>query len=511
MTEKNIPKRIEILKKAFEEDWNLEQVNEKLESNFCERLYARNRYEAGLIYAFQNGLGYEKWKALYKQYTQEQQKKETGVTAEDTYIHEQNENKGKKDSTHRKIKYDSGIWSGTKINLRYIKEYIERNSQNEMLITGIQTMQMEEKLRHVKAENGSMEFSRFMQENANKFSVVREKARYYFCKYLYYYIEERCQNYYKQCEKKETALKEGKGESVLKYCRREEQLSLAELDMLKNITELKKEAEKLKSELTIPQRKEYLESAGISYRTLFDRFNYFYFGFITLERTEYLYETYWEFFQELEGEHWKNKEPKVRAKWEDEMLEVARYAGIYKGKLTSKRKEKAFARLAELKIHLDEKEKKLDQEYSLDSLEPGSQRGRGGETYFRDFITGKRDINRDTLIIFLLFADGTTKLSTEKRITKSRLNRILNNCGFAQLNSVERDFDRFIYGYLDKANRQERIDLLYEAAQEAVERGEDFCFRKMYLQGRSRQEELLKYFQNDNDKNNDSNIEESGR
>ena len=40
---------------------------------------------------------------------------------------------------------------------------------------------------------------------------------------------------------------------------------------------------------------------------------------------------------------------------------------------------------------------------------------------------------------------------------------------------------------------EKRIDLLYEAAQEAIERGEDFCFRKMYLPGKSNQEELLKY------------------
>lgn len=472
-TVKNIPKRIEILKKAFEEGWNVEQVNSRLENSFCEKLYVRNRYEAGLIYAFQNGLDYETWKDLYRQYSEQEEQ------------------------------YDSGIWSGRKINLKYIKEYIDKNSQNELMITGIQTVQMEKELKQLKAANGNMEFSQFMQKNENKFSVVREKARYYFCKYLYFYIEERCRNYYKECEKKERAFKEKKGELLLKQCRREEQLAVAELDILKNVTELKKEAEKLNSEMGISQRKEYLENAGISYRTLFDRFNYFYFGFITLERTEYLYETYWELFRELEGEGWKKKGSAIQTKWEDEMLEIARFSGIYKGKLTPQKKERIFVRLTELKACFDEKEGKLDQEYRLDSPKPGSQRGRGGETYFRDFITGKRDINRDTLIIFLLFVDGTTKLCPEKRITKSRLNKILNNCGFAQINSVERKFDGFIYEYLNRADRHKRIDLLYEAAQEAVERGEDICFRKMYLQGRSKQNELLQYFQD--------NIEESGR
>ena len=85
------------------------------------------------------------------------------------------------------------------------------------------------------------------------------------------------------------------------------------------------------------------------------------------------------------------------------MLKVANLLGVYKGSITPKRKERAFTRLAELKKRLEEKEEKLDEEYRLDALISGRQRGRGGEMYFRDFITGRRDINRDTLITFLLF------------------------------------------------------------------------------------------------------------
>ena len=206
-----------------------------------------------------------------------------------------------------------------------------------------------------------------------------------------------------------------------------------------------------------------------------------------------MYETYWEYFRELEDEKWKEHTSEFQEAWEEEMLKVASFLGDYKGNLTPKRKERAFIKLAELKKRLDEKEEKLDEEYSLDSPNPGSQRGRGGETYFRDFITGKRDINRDTLITFLLFVDGTTRLNDEKRITKMRLNTVLRNCGFSQLIPQERAFDKFISDYLVRTNRSQKIDLLYEAAQEAVERGEDFCFRKMYLQGKSNQEEMRKY------------------
>ena len=71
MRKKQLPKRIEILRKAFENKWSLEAVNKELEDNLCERLYARNIYEAGLIYAFCLGFDYENWKQLYTAYEEE--------------------------------------------------------------------------------------------------------------------------------------------------------------------------------------------------------------------------------------------------------------------------------------------------------------------------------------------------------------------------------------------------------------------------------------------------------
>ena len=64
------------------------------------------------------------------------------------------------------------------------------------------------------------------------------------------------------------------------------------------------------------------------------------------------------------------------------MLKVANLLGVYKGSITPKRKERAFTRLAELKKRLEEKEEKLDEEYRLDALISGRQRGRGGRDVF---------------------------------------------------------------------------------------------------------------------------------
>ena len=492
---KDTPLRIKILERAFGEGWNLEQVNSELEKHFCERLYARNRYEAGLIYAFQNGLTYEEWKELYQKYIDQERKQENGkVRIQESQACRQqiNDQRILEGEKRRTTSYASGIWRGRDITFKTIKDYVRKNSQNEVLETGMWTFLVEEELKKVEVTEDNAGFGNFMEKNEAEFSAVREKARYYFCKYLSFYIEERCQKYYEKCEKKREAARGKKEKQELEKCRREEQLALAELDILKKLTKLKEDSQNLRSELTHIDRIKYLEQSRLSCRKLFDNFNYFYFGFITLERAEYLYESYGELFKKLET----NKEEQnfqVWEKWEEEILRVAQLLGIYKGNLTPRKKEKVFSRLLEIKECLELKEEQLDAEYHLKPKNRQSQKGRSGETYFRDFITGKRDVNRDTLITFLLFVDGTTKLAPEQRITLLRLNRILVNCGFAQLVPEERTFDDFISAYLRKNNRQEEVDLLYEAVQEAVERGEDFCLWKIYLYGKSQQKELLKY------------------
>lgn len=51
---RKIPVRYRIIAAGFVSHMNLEDLNQKLEDNGCERLYARNITEASLIYAFQN-------------------------------------------------------------------------------------------------------------------------------------------------------------------------------------------------------------------------------------------------------------------------------------------------------------------------------------------------------------------------------------------------------------------------------------------------------------------------
>ena len=239
---KDTPLRIKILKRAFLEGWNLEQVNSELEKHFCERLYARNRYEAGLIYAFQNGLSYEEWKKLYQKYIEQDRKPENGVAGiqeTQAYIHQMNEQKILESKKQRASAYASGIWRGRDITFKAIKDYVRKNSQNETLETGMRTFLVEEELKSVEATEDNAGFGTFMEKNEEEFSVVREKARYYFCKYLSSYIEERCEKYYEKCKAKEEATLDGKTNRELEPYRRAEQLAFAELDVLKNLTKLR--------------------------------------------------------------------------------------------------------------------------------------------------------------------------------------------------------------------------------------------------------------------------------
>lgn len=503
MRKKQLPKRIEILRKAFENKWSLEAVNKELEDNLCERLYARNIYEAGLIYAFRSGLDYEEWKQLYTTYEEERKDTEDciqspGQNMVTTYEKKQKNTQDciqkpeqniitthtKKPKTIQKTKEKrtpsyTGIWSG-KITLKQIYEYIMYNSK-ENFQTGTVTKELEEKLwkeqKNTLSDKTAISFLdkrknfvAFMNENQKQFSEVREKARYYFCKYLYFYIEERCENYYDKCRTEETEEKIY-GESLfLEYCIQAEKNALNQLTMLKLLTPLKNEAEKAKVSLSLEQRKEYLQNAALSFRGIFNEFNYFYFGFVSLGWVEMLFE----FYGPLKD--WS----------EEEKIRIACSLGYCKKNPSDEEKEKAFLQLERLSKKQKNTEKQLDEKYAIGMERAGYQRGRSGETYFRDFITGRRDINRDTLLAFLVFVQAETKLDMKNKLTIARINRILYNCGFAQLRP-DREFDEFIRKYLMGEAKEE---VLYEAAERAALKGEDFYLYKLYRQAKSCQKEL---------------------
>ena len=126
---------------------------------------------------------------------------------------------------------------------------------------------MEEKI--ARLGNGKEEFRQFLNANIRSFSPVREKTRYYFCKYLYYYLEDKIGQYTQAL---------GKSLPAQEY--------LAELAVFKGVTQLKRKKRSPR------ETRDFLMEAGISCREIFDDFNYFYFGYVSLDWLDVLMEYY---------------------------------------------------------------------------------------------------------------------------------------------------------------------------------------------------------------------------
>lgn len=439
-----IPKRLTVLAEGFANHWDSARVNEELAACDCEKLYARSYYEAGLIYAFDHGMDYAQWKDF---------------SAECSKLLEESSGA------------QNVFFKGGKITLKELKEYVFSES-TENLQTELLTRWME---MGIKTADSVDDYRSFAKSNMEKFSSVRERARYYFCKYLYLYIQDRCDKYYDSCEKAEkTRLRYGN--MLEKEERgRMEKFALEELAFLKPLTKLKRDADKQKNNMSLAEKKEYLENTALTPGGIFDEFNYFYFGYVSVEWLEILFELYGEF------EEWPES-TKVR---------VAHSLGLCSQKPSQEEWKKAKVKLIELEEEQRKKEslEDLSGERREEEKKKAYQRGRSGEDFFREFITGSRDLNRSMLISFLLFVKMRVNLDEDNKITLNRLNRILLNCGFSQLRPNQ-DFDRFVMEFL---RSRDPMELLEEEVERQVVQGKNFYLYKVYRDSYCHQKELLDY------------------
>ena len=61
---REVPLRYKIIAIGFVRHYTLEELNTKLQEYGLSRLYARNLWEASLLFAFSNSLSYDEWKNL---------------------------------------------------------------------------------------------------------------------------------------------------------------------------------------------------------------------------------------------------------------------------------------------------------------------------------------------------------------------------------------------------------------------------------------------------------------
>ena len=425
MNAKKIPVRIRLIAMGFLAHMDLEQLNAKLNQYGCARLYSRSIWEAGLIYAFKSGMSYEEYRRL------EEKCSETllQTTVEDRYFQD------------------------SRITVQDIRNYVADESCKEegQLKTRHVTELMQKELED--AAVSGLSFEAYIENNKDEFRVVREKSRYYFCKYLSYYIDAAIDSIisYAGKERKERAAMDV--------------LDLVSLDLFRGTQKIRKyrmeEQEILKT----------INESALSLGTLFDAFNEFYCGYVTMNWMDILMEMYEGHLTEIKG-------------FEREIVLKA---------IRSSHPEWNHMGETELLIaqekELAAREKELDNEYSENSA-AGYQKGRAGENTIRKYIKGTLDIDRTTLVCFLLFFAAKGRVPKGQEIDAGRLSEMLVNAGYSGLDA-DNDFDYFILQYFDS---DEKLYYLMEEVTGYAMQAENSSFYQLYRSSRSQESDIRDYF-----------------
>ena len=424
---RKVPLRYKIIAIGFVRHYTLEELNSKLQEYGLSKLYARNFWEASLLFAFSNSLSYDEWKDLSDCV---QSIKDSMDPQED-------------------------VLSGPNVTIKVLREYIESNSENEKaeLLTKHRTRHLESA---IKTTNAPEAFIEYLRSNISQFSIVREKTRYYFCKYLYYYLERKIEDYIKSASR------------GIQY--RMEDL-MDELSIFKGASKVKRSAMK---EETI---REFLESAPISCGVLYAEFNEFFFDYVSLDWMQILLEQAGDLSKLL----LKNNNNKKIEK-------IANAARHYDKKYKNKEDIEIILDLnKKMEIH----EQELDIEASLNSENRGYQKNRMGENTVRKYLKGALDLDRTTFICFLIFFGSDLVKPARLFIDRERLNQVLVESGFRQLDQYD-DFDYFVINYL---NADDPTDYLMEEVTRYAFSEENFYLYKLYQASRSDDADIRKLIQ----------------
>ena len=164
---RNVPLRCRLIAQAFVMQYSLDRLNQNLASRGLAELYSRSQWEAGLIFAFQNGWSYNRWRQMSSEYAD--------LMAE--------------------AALDRRDFSGASVTYADLRNYLVRNSDEEggRLYTRRLTQRLEKEILSAAPDEES--FREFMRANVQSFTRVREKTRYYLCKYLYYDLTTRIDRY----------------------------------------------------------------------------------------------------------------------------------------------------------------------------------------------------------------------------------------------------------------------------------------------------------------------------
>ena len=415
---RKVPIRYKIIAIGYVRKYTLDELNNKLQEYGLARLYARNLWEASLLFAFRNSLSYDEWKKLSNS---------IGIIKNTLNL--------------------ENPLGGSNFTIASLKEYIDNNSvlNNKELLTKHRTKHLEAIFTDMHLPE---EFIEYLRSNIYQFSAVREKTRYYFCKYLYYYLERKIDTYITISQK------------GIQY--RLDDI-MDELSIFKGASKIKRSA------LSENQIRSFLEQCSISCGVLYAEFNEFFFDYVSLDWMHILLE---------QAGDLKKLPPKNIKK----IAEAARhYDKSYKDK-------EDIDIILDLDRKIEQHEQELDEEASRNSLNRGYQKNRMGENTVRKYVKGSLDLDRTTFVCFLLFLASDLTKPARLYIDKNRLDQILIESGFNALD-IYSDFDYFVINYLNAADP---TDYLMEEVTRYAFYEENFHLYKLYQASRSEYTDLNK-------------------
>lgn len=416
---KTIPLRYRLIALAFMKKMSVDDLNSELINNGCQPLYARSSFEATIIYALYHSLSYQQWLTINK----------ICEKAKNNYFEQE-------DTSNL-------FFSGGKITFGELERYVLEYSQ---LKNGeLYTKQLTRELNH-QIKGLSKDYNDFLilyLNNLEQFSEVREKTRYYFCKYLYYYLLEKIEIYQKKV--------------VGRAPTQEELLSLLPI----------KVESKLRRRV-VPKDKlmDIIRTCSISPGEIFEEFNYYFFGYISSDWVEICLEEAGNIYE------LSNKQIKIIAD--------------YIRRNTPKKELEEISYLNDFTLVLQRMEQ-------INNMEETEHSNRKGEKAIRKYLRGELDINRTTLACFLLFFGSSVTSREDIRIDENRINEILDECGFSMLRRKE-PFDKFVISYL---KQKDPVSYLMEEMDQYIEEGKSIFLYEMYKDSKSNAKEIRKIMINE--------------
>lgn len=206
-----------------------------------------------------------------------------------------------------------------------------------------------------------------------------------------------------------------------------------------------------------------LKETSLSCGNIYEAFNEFYFGYSTSDWLDVLLDN---------------------SSWNLELLnlkEKAELANAIRSHENDWRELSDEEVIRKKQFEQAQREQEIDEEYrptdyvsaNGENSNHGYQKNRSGEKTVRGYIQGSLDLDRITLIFYLLFFANRFVQHKDLEMNRKRLDEILENCGFQRL-SEDKEMDYFVIEYLEAENREEFLQLTVEA--EAREKKNSYLY-----------------------------------